>query len=175
MTFQNWIAILVVGAITIFLLYLLWAIVRFAIIAPMRLRGAERRLRKPQPQGVEKKWGVKLPPVLAQLYREHPIIEKTEFYLAAEPSNPDGLLYIYSFTSLTVLDITEEKKVSRVPGIPIATENKGTYYLPKSALTGGGPVPVMLRFGKKDKQVAGSVEQFFGYPVTEPSEEVDVE
>ena len=167
MTFNDWLVVFVIGGITVFCLTMLWVIVRFAIISPMRTRGADRRLRKPQPLEVEKKWRVTLPPALADLYRKHPVIEKAEFYLAPDVSDRDRWLYVYSFIPLTVVDISEAKKSSGVPGIPIALENKGTYYLPSSALRGDGPVPVILRMHKKDKQVAASVEEFFGYTATD--------
>jgi len=168
MTLKDLLAIVVIGGITIVCLLLLWVIIRFAIISPMRTRGADRRLRKPQPKEVEAKWRVTLPPALAVLFREHPIVERSEFYLAPDPVDRDRLLYVYSFIPLTVLDISEAKKASGVPGIPIALEDKGSYYLPTAALKGDGPVPVMLRKYKKDTQVAASVEEFFGYTVTEP-------
>jgi hypothetical protein len=167
MTFNDWLAVFVIGGITVFCLTMLWVIVRFAIISPMRTRGAGGRMRKPQPEAVEKKWRVKLPPALAKLYREHPAVERSEFYLAPDISNRDRWLYIYSFIPLTVVDISEAKRSSAVPGVPIALENKGTYYLPSSALRGDEPVPVMLRMHKKDQQVAASVEEFFGYTATE--------
>ncbi len=167
MTLNDWLAVFFIGGITVFCLIMLWVIVRFAIIAPMRTRGADRRLRKPQTAEVEKKWRIKLPPTLAQFYREHPIIERGEIYLAPNVSDRDGWLYIYSFIPLTTLDISEAKKSSGVPGIPIALENKGTYYLSMPSLRGDGPVPVILRMGKKDRQVAASVEEFFGFTTTE--------
>lgn len=167
MTFNDWLAVLVIGGITIFCLFLLWVIIRFAIISPIRTRGAGRRLRKPQPTEVEKKWRVKLPSALARNFQEHPVIERGEVYLAPVVSDRDGWLYIHSFIPLTVQDISEAKKSSGVPGIPIALENKGTYYLPSSSLHGDGGVPVILRMGKKDRQVAASVEEFFGYAVTD--------
>jgi hypothetical protein len=37
-----------------------------------------------------------------------------------------------------------------------------SYYLPDTALQGDGPVPVILRLERKDRQVAANVEQFFG-------------
>jgi hypothetical protein len=175
MTFTNLIAIVAVGAITVGCLALLWAIVRFSIISPMRTRGADRRLRKPQPQEVEAKWKVNLPSSLVPLFREHPIVEKSEFYLAPDASDRDRLLYVYSFIPLTVLDVSEAKKSSGVPGIPIAFEDKGTYYLPDSALRGEGPVPVVLRQYRKDTQVAASVDEFFGYTVTEWPDDEETE
>jgi hypothetical protein len=167
MTLNDFLAIVVIGGITLFGLFMLGVIVRFAIISPMRTRGADRRLRKPEPEKVEAKWRIKLPPALARLFREHPIVEKSEFYLAPDVSDRERWLYVYCFVPLSVVDVSEAKKSSGVPGIPIALESKGTYYLPTSALRGDGPVPIVLRQGKKDRQVAASVEEFFGYTATE--------
>ena len=68
MSLNDWLGLVVVGGITCILLILLWVIIRFAIITPMRTRGADRRLRKPQPAEVEKKWRIKLPAALVQFY-----------------------------------------------------------------------------------------------------------
>lgn len=167
MTLNDSLAIAVIGGITILCLMLLWVIVRFAIISPMRTRGADRRLRKPQAKEVEAKWRITLPSTLATLFREHPIVERSEFYLAPDAADRARLLYVYSFVPLTVRDISEAKKASGVPGIPIALENKGAYYLPTTALKGTGPVPVVLRKYNKDTQVARNVEDFFGFAVAE--------
>jgi hypothetical protein len=168
MTLNDIIGIVVIGAISIGCLMMLWVIVRFAVIGPLRTRGAALRLRHPRPEEVEAKWRVKLPAALPALFREHPIIERAEFYLAPAGSDRDAWLYIYGFIPLTALDVSEARKSSGVPGIPIAHgEEGGTYYLPMSALRDDGSVPVFLRRGRKDTEVAASIEQFFAYTPTE--------
>lgn len=168
MDLKGLLALVIIGGLIIGCLALLWGIVRFAIISPMVARGAKGRLRNPQPTEVEAKWQVKLPSELADFFRQHPIIEKAEFYLAPDISNRDRWLYVYSFIPLTVVDVSEARKCSGVPGIPIALGGEGgTYYLPTVALRGEGSRPVLLRQRRSDTQVAGSVEEFFQYPQTD--------
>lgn len=71
------------------LLLVLWSIVRFSIISPLRTRGAAERLRHPDVPGVERVCGFRLPRELGDFYAHSPLVDMTEFYLvdgrAAKP------------------------------------------------------------------------------------------
>lgn len=166
MSIPQIIAIVVVAAITYGCLYLLWSIIRFAILSPRRTRGWQSRLRKPQLSEIESKWGVRLPREL-ELFYQTVVVEHSEFYLAPSGTDRSSWWYIARFIPLTARDVSEWIAATSVPGIPIALDaGKGTYYLPFETLRAGKPPAVLLQAGgrkAKDTEVASSIEQFIQY------------
>jgi hypothetical protein len=159
--------VFVAGGIAVLL-----AIVWFSIISPRKRRGSHLRLHTPNPAEVAAKWNVKLPTALEELYAGT-LVDGAEVCLAAPGA--DRSWHFYEFIPLTVADISEALKISRVPGLPIALDgDKGTYYLPFERLKEGQTAPVLLRLpgGKReDVQVSSSVEQFLKFEMREsPSE-----
>jgi len=120
---------------------------------------------------VEAKWNVTLPRALEALYASS-LVESTEACVAAPGADQEHTWNIYKFNLLTSYDLSERLKITRVPGLPIATdEDKGTYYLPFKDLTDGGTPPILLRLpGQKreDLQVASSIEEFMKFERREP-------
>jgi len=113
-----------------FALMVLFAIVRFSIISPARTRGADRRLRHPQPDGIEQICSFSPSPGLVDFYRNADVIERTEFYFVDESKQPAAAWFIGGFTPLTPQDVRERVKIVRVDGIPIADDlDKGVYYM----------------------------------------------
>jgi hypothetical protein len=151
----------------------LWGIIRWGIISEFRTRGWRSRLARPRLKEVEAKWGVRLPPVLEEFYRSGGG-ERFEFFLASPGSDRTPRWFIGCFIPLTVRDISEWVKGTKLPGIPIALDgDKGFYYLPFESLSGGGSCPVLHRDlgGSRpytDAEVAPSVEDFVRYQAVEP-------
>jgi hypothetical protein len=118
------IAVIVVG------LLLLGAIIRFSIISGLRTKSAPMRLRNPNLSGVEQVCGFSLPSDLASFFEEMAFIERTEFELVDDSKTPPRVWPIGSFIPLTPRDVRESRKVSGVPGVPIAGDlDKGTYFV----------------------------------------------
>jgi hypothetical protein len=121
------------------LLLVLYAIVRFAIISPRKMKGAKGRLRDPDAENIGKISGIYPSAELVAFYRQAPFIEEVEFYLVDRSKEPAVSWFVGAFNPLTAPDVRERKKISGVPGIPIADDmDKGTYFV-------GGDGRVMLR------------------------------
>lgn len=179
MTHEVIIAGLVILAIIPTLFGVLWIYIRFAFISEHRLRGWESRLAQPRLAEVESKWGVNLPRSLETLYRSGGVAEQSEFDLVPPGEDSPQRWYIAAFIPLTVRDVAEWIKITRVPGIPLACDGcKGIYYLPFDALREGSSPPVLLRepgWCTKDREVAASVEDFVRFQPAVASEEDEEE
>ena len=120
------------AALVVGLLAILSVIVRFSIVSPWKTRGAAKRLRTPQIDGIEHIVGFPPPPELLALYQA-PFIESMEFYLVDRSKAPPAIWPIGAFNPLTAQDVREQKKVVEVDGIPIADDlDKGMYYVTRS-------------------------------------------
>jgi hypothetical protein len=148
-------------------------IVRFSIISPWLTRKAGERLHNPNRAEVEKKWNIKLPAALETLYASK-LVESAEIYLAAPGADAQSSRHFYKFFPMTARDLSEQMKVTGVPGLPIASDgDKGTYYLPFAQLRDEKTVPVILRTPneKEDVEVAASIEEFLKFARREPPKE----
>jgi hypothetical protein len=174
MNLQQIIAAVIVVAIVVGCRHLLWAIIRFSIIAPRRARGWQGRLRKPRIGEIESKWSVQMPRALESFFKSK-VVERFGFYLAPAGADRSRWCYIARFIPMTARDLAEWLAITKVPGIPIALDaDKGTYYLPFEPLRPGQSPAVLLRAGgrkAKDTEVASSVEQFVQYQPMEVSDE----
>lgn len=148
------------------------AIVRFSIISAFKRRGWKTRLHTPNISEVEAKWNVKLPAVVGALYASA-MVESAETNFA-EPGRSREW-HFHGFIPLTVRDLSEWLKITRVPGLPIARDGEaGTYYLPFAKLGEGSIVPVLLRTPnrkEKDTEVASSVEELMRFERRDPPTE----
>jgi hypothetical protein len=160
--------IFVIGGVVVLL-----AIVRFSIISPMLARNARGRLHKPDLPEFEAKWNVKLPAALEALYASE-LMDSAEVYLGPLGANAKQSWHFYKFFPLTVRDLSEQLKIARVPGLPIASDgDKGIFYLPFAQLKDKTTVPVLLRTPneKGDVGMAASVEEFLKFERKEPPKE----
>ena len=90
---------LAVGLIAVtFLVFLLGVIVRFSIISPHRIRGARKRIRRPDAAGVAGVVGFSPSADLISLYRQAPFIDRTEFYLIDVRTDPPRRWFIGGFS-----------------------------------------------------------------------------
>jgi hypothetical protein len=123
----NILALLIAGAAMLVLV----AIVRFSIISGVKSRGAQTRLRSPQPEGVAEVCGFPPPPELVSLFREANFVTQTEFILLDTSQAPPRRWEIGSFIPLTRRDVREARLVHGIrDGIPVATDlDKGSYVL----------------------------------------------
>ena len=142
------------------LLLTLLAIVRWSIISPIRTRASRARLQQPDAEGVARLCGMPVPSDLVEFYRTDPRVAAESLTLRA----PDGHEWdLGAFNPLCVPDVTEWRKVSRVPGIPIATDIlKGVYYVSAEGA-------VMLASPDGTAMVAPDVQTFRTYVVVEPT------
>lgn len=109
-------------------LFMLYAIVRYSIIAPFRTRDSRGRLRTPVPDGIEPLVGFAPDAALLRFYREWPHLERTEYFLV-DPKT-DAAWFIGGFDPLARVDVAEKKNVVPGPGLPIADAlESGTYFL----------------------------------------------
>lgn len=120
--------LIVVGGIS-----LLWVIIRFSIISNIKTKGARVRLRFPDPEGVAPVCGFRPSEELVEFYKTAEVIDKQMFHFVdTRPSPPKGW-FIGNFIPITPTDTEEWRKVSGVPGLPIAADwDAGTYYLSES-------------------------------------------
>ena len=150
--------------------FLLAVIVRFSIVSSQIARGAEGRLRYPNPQGIAALTAIEPSAELVDFYRNATFVESTEFYLADHSKDPPFVWSIYRFHPLTVTDVREQLKINgRVPGIPIASDGeKGVYYVG----TSGAVMLDSPNVRGRRVQVAPSVGAFASFEVrAEPPEE----
>lgn len=115
------------------LIYLLWIIIRFALISDIKTKGSERRLRAPDPEGVASVCGFHPTGELVEFFRSADVIECLEFHFVDTRSTPPKGWFIGSFIPMTPVDAKEWLKITRVPGLPIANDcDAGIYYLASS-------------------------------------------
>jgi hypothetical protein len=114
-------------------LCLLWIIIRFAIISDIKTKGARDRLRFPDPEGVAGICGFRPGEDLVEFFKTAEVIIEQEFhFIDTRPSPPKGW-FIGSFIPISPTDTKEWRKVSGVPGLPIADNcDGGIYYLDES-------------------------------------------
>jgi hypothetical protein len=116
------------------LLVVLWAIVRFSIVSPLRVRGASARLRKPDAKGVERICGFCPPDDLVQFYLRSPLVTREEVSLLDRSSATPKEWFVGSFFPLTAIDAAENLRVFGVSGvIPIADDQAKGVYLVESS------------------------------------------
>lgn len=164
--------------LSVVLVGLLAVYVRFSVISERTTRGWQGRLAHPRRKDVEDEWNVRLPPALDEFYQESGIVERSDFYLAPPDDAESRRWYIASFIPLTARDCAEWRRVTAVPGIPLALdEDKGLYYLPLELLRLNGTAPVFLRkpgmTSPEDICVAPSVDEFARFRPVEASDAVD--
>jgi hypothetical protein len=142
------------------LLLTLFTIVRWSIVSPMRRRGSRARLRRPDANGVAQLCGISVPHDLVEFYRTDPRVTAELLTLRA----PDGHEWDFAaFNPLCVPDVSEWRKITRVPGFPIATDIlKGVYYVSAEGA-------VMLASPEGTAIVAPNVRTFRTYVVIEPN------
>lgn len=139
------------------LVALLIAIIRFSLISPRRVRGAEARLRHPEPRGIQALVGFEPPALLVEFFKNSRLVEETEFYLADNAVDPPKSWFIGGFTPLTRTDVAEQLKISGLSRvIPIATDSgKGIYFVSSQ-----GSVELALASGPKSRElVARSIDE----------------
>ena len=151
-------------------LLVLGAIIRFSIISPIRTRGAKNRLRSPNLEGIEQLCGFAPPEDLVTLYRTAPFIESTEFDLVDPNRIPPKAWFIGIFNPLSLIDIREQRTITRVPGIPIAVDGeRGQYYVSQTGA-------VLLRSPDKaggDVEVASTIAAFATFEKREEQRDED--
>ena len=153
------------GAITL-LVAVLWAILRFSVLSPRRLRNAQLRLRFPKVAELSRWSGIAIPPALEAAYRTDSRIEKSEFALVDPCVVPPKRWEIGHFIPLSVSDAMEWQKISGATGVPIATDlGKGVYILRSS-----GSIVLVGGSSGAEAIVAGSVAQFLGFTAQEALE-----
>jgi hypothetical protein len=150
----------VVLALVAALMFLLFAIIRFSVVSPVKTRGWKGRLRYPKPEGIARVCGFPPPQELIDFYRQAPFIDSVEFYLVDHSREPVAAWSIGAFSPLTPLDVREQRKISGVAGIPIADDlDKGTYFVASSGA-------VMLRSPNVpggETEVATSITSFASF------------
>jgi hypothetical protein len=123
-----------IGALIVgFGLLMLAVIFRFSVLSPRRIRGSRAMLRTPDREGVERAAGLTVPSDLVWLYKEVPFVERMEFELVDGSKMPPHRWTIGEFSALIGPVVQEMRAISRVPGIPIASDmDKGTYFVDES-------------------------------------------
>jgi hypothetical protein len=108
----------------------LYPFIRYGVISPRRTRGAEQRLRHPDSAGIERICGFAPSPELVAFYQKAPFIELSEFSLLDRSATPPVEWEVFEFIPLRQVDVSENRKISNVDGIPIAYDgSKGTYFV----------------------------------------------
>lgn len=163
------------GVVILIGVLLLAVIIRSSLASGGRSHDWKERLRQPQIDDVAANWKVNLPTVLETFYREAEFIDREMYYLTRSHSSRDEKWFVSGFIPLTPLDLKEWIKITRVPGLPLATggENgKSIYYLPFEQLHADPPTRVMMRpDGMPPVQVAASIEDFVRFVAVYESEE----
>src|SRR5438128_582874 len=103
----------------------LWAIIRFSFISGRRTRGEKQRLQVPDAAGVERLAGIPIPIELIEFYRKSDVIGRTEFHFVDLSQTPPKGWFIGGFVPLTPIDTKEHRMISKIPGVPIATDLDG--------------------------------------------------
>jgi hypothetical protein len=150
----NTIGLIVAAVIIGMLLFTLCGIVRWSIISSNRTRGSAGRLRTPDPDGVAQLCGIRVPPELLDFYRNDSRVSTEALTLRGT----DGREWEFgAFNPLCVPDVSEWRKVSRVPGIPFASDwLKGVYFV-------AGDGTVMLASPEGPATVATDVRTLLTY------------
>jgi hypothetical protein len=148
---------------------LLWAVVRFSIVSSRRMKGAEDRLRSPDPTGVETVCGFRPSADLVDLYRNAPMMTRSELILVDHSSDSARTWSIGGFFPLTAPDVSEMRAVTGVrDGIPIADDmEKGTYFAAKDGRILFRPPGA----GMPDIEVAPSASVLAGFEIREDEKE----
>ena len=144
------------------LLLVLFGIVRWSIVSSIRTRGGAARLRRPDPDGVARLTGIPVERSLCEMYQADDRVSRESLVLV------DGAgkeWWVGAFFPLAVPDVSEWRKLTRVTGIPIASDMlKGVYYV---TATGA----VRLQSPEGDVEVARSIPEFRGFEERESSED----
>ncbi|ALN64485.1 hypothetical protein GLA29479_3632 [Lysobacter antibioticus] len=107
--------------------FLLWGILRYAVISPWITRGASAALKRPDIEGSARVVGFPLPIEAGDFYRSAPFLQRLEFVLVA----PSGRRWrIGRFYPLVPRHVRENRKVHGTKNVPIASDQgKGVYVL----------------------------------------------
>lgn len=109
-------------------LFVLGAVVRFSVVSPLRTRGAEARLRSPEPSAVAGLVGFPLPTLLVEFYRTSPLVVESGLMVGTDRA--ETTCTIARFIPMTARDVREWRVISGVDGLPFAVDDdKGTFYL----------------------------------------------
>lgn len=153
-------------------IWLLWIMIRFAIISGIKTKGAAGRLRCPDPDGVTAICGFRPSAELIEFYRTSDLLDKHEFHFVdTRPSKPKGW-FIGSFIPIAPVDTKEELKISGVRGLPIADNcDGGVYYLSES----GSIYLSDPRNHKSDLLVAETASDFVRFTYMDTPDDCDAE
>lgn len=144
------------------LLIVLYAIIRYAIIAPLLNRGAESKLREPSTEGISELIGFEPDDSLMEFYKNWPHLEKTEYYLRNK--NLTENWFIGGFNALTVSAVKKEIRIAGRNGLPIAYDmDKGTYFVQRN----GSILLFSPNVDGGQVLVANSIDEFSSFGVAE--------
>jgi hypothetical protein len=144
------------------LLSVLYPLIRFGFISPFLTRGAKRRLRTPQIEGLERLAGFAPSAALVNFYETWPHIEKNKFYLVDTATSKKW--FIGAFSPLSYHDVKEWIRASDKHGFPIATDiNEGIYF----AQAGGRIELWSPNVVGGHVTVAGSIEELKNFRVAD--------
>jgi hypothetical protein len=157
MTLKEILYLAIAFPIILGLLYFLWIIIRFAFISDIKTKGAKQRLRIPDPDGVASICGFRPTRELVEFFQSADVIECLEFHLVDTRTTPPKGWFIGSFIPISPIDATEWRKITHLPGLPIADDcDGGVYYLANS----GAIYLSAPKSHKTDLLVADTVEAF---------------
>lgn len=157
MTLKEILYLAITVPIILGLLYLLWVIIRFAVISDIKTKGAKGRLRVPDPDGVASICGFRPAREIVEFFQSADVIECPEFHFVDTRSSPPKGWFIGGFIPMTPVDAREWLKITQVPGLPIADNcDGGVYYLASS----GSVYLSAPRSHKTDLLVADTIEAF---------------
>jgi hypothetical protein len=147
------------------LLLILWAIVRFSIVSSVRTAGATQRLRSPDLAGASQAVGFAVPLELEEFFRNSPLVEKQECTLVDMASEPPRKWSLGGFYPLTRRDVSERLKIVGLRGVlPIASDlDKGVFAVAKNGEVEHWSPGSTWR----SERVAGSIVEFSRFEARE--------
>ena len=168
MTLVSVIGTVITILVVLALVQVLYGIIRFSVISPIKTKGAKERLRHPEPHGIETVSGFSPSAELLAFYQQAPFLEDVEFYLLDRSKQPSIAWSIGGFSPLTVVDVRENRKVSGVNGIPIADDLDGGVYF---VATDGRVMLSSRNVPGREVEVAPSVTVFANFEKTNNPQE----
>lgn len=82
------------------------------ILSAQPTRGADCRLRHPEPEGIEQIVGFAPPAALVAFYQDSPLAERSGVYLVDRSKQPVAAWTIGRFSPLTPADVRERRKIA---------------------------------------------------------------